>query len=166
METEKIVESLKHRLVSIVAMVLLFSGLPTLLNFGLTEFRLFRLAHLDISNVVEVREFTVVPDEENPRELHVTWDRCVNEYVIVEKNFELIQHFPDGSSNIIGKTETELIDFNEGCLRLQFPVLEEEWIFLNELENGEYVMLFQMNLSFNNGVSRSFLITSDEFTID
>ena len=164
MATEKIITSIKHRLVSAGVAVLFFAGLPWLLNVTLDEYRLFKLAHLSLDNVITVNEFTVYADEDNLQQLHVIWDRCVSEHIVVRKNFELIQLNENGTQSIVGKTDTELIDFNRGCLRLDFPIEEDEWLFLYTLESGgDYEMIFQMSLTFDNGASRSYMVTSDSF---
>lgn len=165
METKEIIQSAKHRVLSICVLVLLFTGVPTLLNFAFDEYKLFRLAHLSLDNVVQVNEFTAFIDEKTPQQISVIWDRCVSEYIIVDKNFELLKMEDGGHYSIAGKTTNELIDFNEGCVKLEFTIPEEEWLFKEEIDpGGDYKLIFQMNLTFDNGVSRSHMVTTDEFT--
>lgn len=165
MEVQKVKEKILHKAISGAIFAAIFSVAPIILNFTLHSIQDFRLRTAPMETFIQVNEFSVVPTGDDLLEYTAVWDRCVARYLPVQKNFEVIQVGNNGQSYILAKSESENIDFNEGCSRLELPLGGEDWLFVNEpVEEAEGYLLMQLIVEVG-PYSRPFLVTSEPFEV-
>jgi len=154
------------RLIAMFIAFLVMVGLPTATNFAIEEIKELQKQFRTVEDVVGKQEFSVESLGEGLDELYVTWNRCVEEYLLVDKNYELYQLLQNGTSRLIAKSPVESIDFNEGCREFVFRLETENWKQRSEVREGKHELIMQLVVTYTDGEVDSAALPSDIFLID
>lgn len=136
----------------IIATVIAFAvlvGVPTMTNFAVSQYYEIHDQLKTVENTIHVKDFYIEELDPDTGELVINWERCVDEYLIGNRNYELYQQLNTGQSVLIAKSPTKEIDFNQGCRLWRIEADLDNWDVRRDLNPGTYDIILQVKVSFD-----------------